>query len=167
MALRQRLRTTTSAAKHLGNALLAYIRSHFSRAGDVAPQAAVSAGDLRGPDIEFAIVAHESWRRRLLAYLDGTSTETFSVAEVCQDDACELGHWIYGRGKERLGQHPVFTMLMGHHKWLHHAAAELVLLTQSRITTQDTEETRRRRISQFERFCHAVNQDLESLRLAS
>ena len=167
MTRRERLRMAMPAAICPGNDLFALIKNYLDRASHNAPHAAISHEDLRGLDIEFAIVAHESWRRRLLAYLDGNSSEIFPVTEVCKDDACELGHWIHGRGKDRLGQHPAFTMLMGHHKWLHHAAAELVMLAQATAQTPDTADTRQRRISQFERFSRAVKQDLESLRLVS
>jgi len=82
-------------------------------------------------DIRAAQAAHENWKVRLSAYLDGKSNENFAPEVVCFDDRCDLGHWIHGEAKQRLGKYPGFTALMGHHKMFHYAASNVVSMQQA------------------------------------
>jgi len=45
-----------------------------------------------------AIAAHIKWKVRLSQFIDGTSTEKLQSANVCKDNLCDLGKWIYGDG---------------------------------------------------------------------
>lgn len=146
--------------------MLDFIKTIFPQASNDAPVNTITAADLGartlGVELEEAKVAHEHFRARLQSYFAGRSTETFLAADVCLDDRCELGRWIYGRGRTQLGRHPGFTALMGHHQMFHYTASSLVVL--ARVEAEN--ETRKRRLEQFERFSCAVLQDLENLRLA-
>jgi hypothetical protein len=82
-------------------------------------------------DIEVAISAHENWKIRLQAYLDGKSSETFDRQTVCLDNKCDLGKWIHGPGQERLGKYPGFMALVNSHKMFHYAASNVVTMTQA------------------------------------
>ena len=82
-------------------------------------------------DIMTAKAAHENWKVRLDAYLKGTSSEQFSAEVICFDDRCDLGQWIHGQGKARLGKFPGFTALLGHHKMFHYAASNVVALAKA------------------------------------
>lgn len=82
-------------------------------------------------DIQRAISVHEDWKARLQAYLDGTSEEQLIPKVVCLDHRCDLGRWIYRKGKANLGGHPGFSALMAHHKMFHHAAAKVIDLSKS------------------------------------
>lgn len=82
-------------------------------------------------DIQTAISAHENWKLRLQAYLDGASSEVFAAEDICFDDHCDLGKWIHGSGQARLGKFPGFTALMGHHKMFHYAASNVVALSKA------------------------------------
>lgn len=82
-------------------------------------------------DIPLAKAAHENWKHRLQAYLDGTSQEEFLPEVICFDDRCDLGRWIHGEGQKRLGRFAGFTALMGHHKMFHYAASNVVALAKS------------------------------------
>ena len=77
-----------------------------------------------------AIAAHENWKLRLRSFLAGTSSEKFVAEEICFDDRCDLGKWIYSTGRSQLGTFPGFTALMGHHKMFHYAASNVVTLAQ-------------------------------------
>ena len=110
-------------------------------------------------DIQVAISAHENWKNRLQAYLDGTSKEVFDANVVCFDDRCDLGKWIHSSGKAKLGQYPGFTALMSHHKIFHFAASNVVAL-QSRGKTAEAEVILR---GQFTQFSKAVVGDLKAL----
>ena len=81
-----------------------------------------------GLDFEMAIAAHENWKLRLQAFLEGTSTEVFASEQICFDDRCDLGKWIYSTGRAKLGSFPGFTALQGHHKMFHYAASNVVAL---------------------------------------
>ena len=92
---------------------------------ELAKKVAHSASDL---DFEMAIAAHENWKLRLQSFLEGRSTETFVAEEICFDDRCDLGKWMYSAGRAKLGAFPGFTALVGHHKMFHYAASNVVAL---------------------------------------
>jgi hypothetical protein len=89
-----------------------------------------------GLDLPAAIAAHEQWTRRLDAFLRGDSTEDLRPETVCFDDRCELGKWIHGPGRARLGHLPLFTSLLEDHRQFHFDAAKVVTLTRSRLTDE-------------------------------
>lgn len=110
-------------------------------------------------DIQVAISAHENWKNRLQAYLEGTSTEVFDANVVCFDDRCDLGKWIHGSGKAKMGHYPGFTALMSHHKMFHFAASNVVAL-QSRGKTAEADVILK---GQFAQFSKSVVGDLSAL----
>ncbi len=110
-------------------------------------------------DIHVALSAHENWKNRLEAYLNGTSTEVFDANVICFDDRCDLGKWIHSTGKARLGHHPGFTALMSHHKMFHFAASNVVAL-QSRGKTAEADVILK---GQFAQFSKSVVGDLNAL----
>jgi Chemoreceptor zinc-binding domain len=110
-------------------------------------------------DIQVAIAAHENWKNRLQAYLDGTSKEVFVAESICFDDRCDLGKWIHSSGKAKMGQYPGFTALMSHHKMFHFAASNVVAL-QSRGKTAEAAVIL---AGQFSQFSKSVVGDLNAL----
>jgi Chemoreceptor zinc-binding domain len=82
-------------------------------------------------DIDAAIASHHEWKDRLIAYLQGTSQEHLCAEEICHDDQCELGQWLYGAGKQTLGGHVSYPMLMMRHKQFHAEAAKVITLHQA------------------------------------
>jgi hypothetical protein len=111
-------------------------------------------------DIQVAIAAHENWKNRLQAYLDGTSKEVFVAENICFDDRCDLGKWIHSSGKAKMGQYPGFTALMSHHKMFHFAASNVVAL-QSRGKTAEAAVIL---AGQFAQFSKSVVGDLNALK---
>jgi len=82
-------------------------------------------------DVDSAIAAHENWKLRLTNHLNGTSSEQFDPAVVCMDDRCDLGKWLHGAGRERLGKYPAFSVLVARHKYFHIQASTVLLQKQA------------------------------------
>jgi hypothetical protein len=111
-------------------------------------------------DLDMAQAAHENWKLRLQAYLDGRSEEELSAETICFDDRCDLGQWIHGPGTASLGRFPGFTALLGHHKMFHYAASNVVALAKA----GKNDDARKIMAQQFEPFSRSVVTDLDSLR---
>lgn len=77
-------------------------------------------------DIDAAIASHERWTLRLQDMVSGRSQEVMRPERVCLDDRCDLGRWLYGTGRVRLGSYPAFGMLVARHRYFHLQAAEVV-----------------------------------------
>lgn len=137
--------------------------AHFFGSGhdarDSELEAEIVSAVRDGLDIETVMAAHENWKYRLLAYLDGVSKEQFSAEDICFDDRCDLGKWIHSSGQARLGKFPGFTALLGHHKMFHYSASNVVALSKA------GKEADARHIleGQFESFSKAVVGDLKAL----
>ena len=113
-----------------------------------------------GLDFEMAIAAHENWKLRLQAFLEGTSTEVFASEQICFDDRCDLGKWIYSTGRAQLGTFPGFTALMGNHKMFHYAASNVVALAQA----GKFDEAEKILVMQFSQHSSEVVRELQILR---
>jgi hypothetical protein len=82
-------------------------------------------------DLDIAISAHENWKLRLTNYLAGQSSEELRPEVICLDDKCQLGQWLYGNGKSRLGSYPSFSLLVARHQYFHVQASSVVALQQA------------------------------------
>lgn len=82
-------------------------------------------------DLESAISAHEMWKVRLQACLDGKSADLADPELVCVDDQCQLGIWLYGPGGQRLRGYPAFHALVARHQQFHQLAATVLSLAQA------------------------------------
>ena len=120
---------------------------------------AVVGTAMEGLDIQTAMAAHDNWKLRLHAYLEGHSSEQFSPEVICFDHHCDLGQWIHGRGHANLGGFAGFTALLEHHKMFHYAASNVVALSQ----VGKKEEARKTLEGSFAAFSKAVGEDLEGL----
>lgn len=114
---------------------------------------------MEGLDIQTAMAAHENWKLRLQAYLDGNSSEKFSPEIICFDKHCDLGQWIHGKGQANLGKFAGFTALLEHHKMFHYAASNVVALS---LVGKES-EARKMLDGSFSAFSKAVGEDLEGL----
>ena len=85
----------------------------------------------RGHSIDAAIASHERWRLQLQDMVNGRSDEVMRPERICQDDRCDLGRWLYGTVRVRLGHYPAFDMLVARHKYFHQQAADVVTAFQS------------------------------------
>lgn len=77
-------------------------------------------------DIDAAINAHERWKAHLLDYLEGRTTRGLDPAEVRRGDRSALGRWLHGVGRDVLGHHPAYELLLARHQFFHEQAAQLV-----------------------------------------
>lgn len=119
-----------------------------------------------GLDIDEAIATHQYWKQQLRAQLlarqparppeDRRALERETAG--C-DDRCELGRWIHGRGRARLGTFPGFTDLMAHHRMFHHVAGNILALQECGKLA----DARRMLEDQFEDYSERVVGDLQRL----
>ncbi len=84
--------------------------------------------DLKEEDLDFQkwVAAHRDWRKRLVNYIEGTSTETLDETVICVDNRCDLGKWIHGNGGKFYGELPVFQQLTKDHASFHQCAGHVV-----------------------------------------
>lgn len=126
-------------------------------------EAARAADEL---DIEAAIAAHLRWKAQLQTHIAGRPGADPEVPApldrdlVCRDDRCDLGRWIHGPGRARLGTFPGFTALLAHHRMFHHVAGNVLALD----TAGQHGAARRMLADQFEDYSARVTEDLRLLR---
>lgn len=115
-----------------------------------------STEGLQDEDLDFQkwVAAHRDWRRRLVSYIDGSSTETLDETAICHDNRCDLGKWIHGNGGKFYGDVPVFKRLADDHAAFHRAAGEVV----GQFKQQGEKEARRILNGEFDlRSMHVVS----------
>jgi hypothetical protein len=103
---------------------------------DIKFDEATSKAVLAEIDIDTAISAHENWKIRLENYLAGKSNEDLKPEVICLDDKCQLGQWLHGNGKMRLGAYPAFSLLVARHQYFHVQASSVVALQQAGKPTE-------------------------------
>ena len=81
-------------------------------------------------DVDAAINAHERWKARLMDYLEGRSQVGLDPEVIRRYNYSALGRWLHGVGREMLGHHPEYPMLLARHRYFHEQAAEIVELAQ-------------------------------------
>lgn len=74
-------------------------------------------------DLDAALTSHTEWRFHLEDVVHGRAMDNLEPDRVCRDDRCNLGRWLHGPGRERLGHYPAFTMLVARHRYFHQQAA--------------------------------------------
>ena|ERR1035437_5608898 len=75
-------------------------------------------------DFDGAIRAHSEWKMKLSAYIrnpDGS----LKAADICPDNKCALGEWIYGEGS-KYSHMPEYAALKTEHEKFHKEASEVV-----------------------------------------
>ena len=83
-----------------------------------------------GLDFVSAIRAHQAWKGRLLAVVEGRSPEPLDPREVCRDDLCVLGQWLYGSGSRQYGGEPLLPVVMQAHREFHQQACQVLRAAQ-------------------------------------
>lgn len=117
------------------------------------------SAELAGLNFKDAVMAHQKWKSRLQACIDGTSGEKLDPAVVCRDDQCVLGKWINGPGAQKFGGLPAFPPLKAEHAQFHLIAGEVLLAAY----TGHKEEARGTLGTTFSRSSVRVQQFLASL----
>lgn len=141
---------------------MALFRRFFGAVGAVHDNQlqAEAADAAQGLDIDAAVVAHQQWKQHLLAHLAGHHSEAgLEVEDICRDDRCDLGRWIHGQARARLGTFPGFTALLSHHRMFHHVACNVLALEHA----GKRGDARRMVADQFEAYSDRVTEDLRLL----
>lgn len=82
---------------------------------------------LSGLNLTTVLDAHLQWKTKLEDTLNGSSTETYEVKTVAQDDLCVLGKWLYGPGKALYSKLPEYEALRQIHASFHLCAGDILL----------------------------------------
>jgi len=111
--------------------LLDWFRSAAKPGGEnpdisTVPEAAGESAETAGLNFKDAVMAHQRWKTRLQACIDGTSQEKLDAATVSRDDQCVLGEWINGTGAEKFGGVRAFAQLKAEHAQFHLLAGEVL-----------------------------------------
>lgn len=81
-------------------------------------------------DFDEIINAHNSWKKRLRGVVaDQAEAHKLRPNEVCRDNLCALGKWIYGPGR-RFEADPEYQPLRHSHAQFHECAADVIRLAQ-------------------------------------
>ena len=123
---------------------------------------------VQGLDIDAAQAAHQRWKQQLRAHLlsrgvPSAQTEPESPLDaesVCRDDRCDLGRWIHGPGRARLGTFRGFSDLLAHHRMFHRVAGNVLALAAAGKPL----DARRMLDEQFEDYSQRVSDDLQLLK---
>ena len=95
---------------------------------------ALPASDERGNasevDFEAIIDAHQAWKQKLRNAIAGGSEAQLDPNEVCKDNLCALGKWIYSAGKE-FEHLEEYQPLRKNHAEFHVCAADILRRAQS------------------------------------
>jgi len=85
----------------------------------------------QGLNFYSAIQSHQAWKRRLVHYVQGQSSEALDPQQVRCDTCCELGDWLHNRAQVPHKYFGLFQRLIDEHAQFHQAAAKVVTLAQN------------------------------------
>ena len=102
--------------------------NQYRLASDLNQVAKINVEQDRGIDIgdlnvDKVIGAHAQWKTKFRAAIN--RKEHLDAETIAKDDCCELGKWIHGPAKLRLGRNPQFTELLRSHHRFHTEAGEI------------------------------------------
>lgn len=86
--------------------------------------------EVGGLDFVAAIRAHQAWKGRLLAVVEGRATETLDATLVARDDQCVLGCWLHGAGARAFAAEPLLPVVMASHARFHQLAGQVLQAAQ-------------------------------------
>lgn len=93
-------------------------------------------------DFKKSISSHIGWRNKLNQYM-ANPDGSLKVDEVCKDDKCSLGLWLYGEGLGYKEKHShIYNPLVSSHADFHQCLGEIVELIDSGDKNQALEELR-------------------------
>lgn len=94
---------------------------------EVVQASAGENSEVAGLDFQAAVAAHQKWKNRLQACIDGCGEETIDPRVVCQDNQCVLGKWINGPGGVTFAGSVIFSQLKIEHAQFHVIASNVLL----------------------------------------
>jgi hypothetical protein len=118
---------STLHAIHHGSA---YSQSQFTDVSDSSLDIKTAQIVLAELDVDIAQASHQNCLTRLHSCLHGRSSEHLHPDDLCRDEQCQFGQWLYGAGIQSLGQLPAFHILVAKHRYLHLQASTIAALRQ-------------------------------------
>ncbi len=91
----------------------------------VAPASHAAATHASDVDFDAIIDAHQAWKQKLRSAIGGGEEKNLNPDDVCKDNLCALGKWIYGAGKE-YAHIPEYEPLRHTHADFHMCAADIL-----------------------------------------
>ena len=93
----------------------------------VPTSAPTTTATMHASDVDFdAIIdAHQAWKQKLRSAIGGGEERNLNPDDVCKDNLCALGKWIYGAGKE-YAHTPEYEPLRHTHAEFHVCAADIL-----------------------------------------
>jgi methyl-accepting chemotaxis protein len=88
------------------------------------------AGPQSDVDFDAIIDAHQAWKQKLRSAIGGGEERKLNADDVCKDNQCALGKWIYGAGKE-YAHTPDYEPLRHTHAEFHICAADILRKAQA------------------------------------
>lgn len=76
-------------------------------------------------DFDKAIKAHIQWKQKLTICITESECD-FEEKEVCKDNICDLGKWLYQQTSDQLIKDPIFIEIMEKHKRFHQIAGGII-----------------------------------------
>lgn len=127
---RRAVATPVSEPKKSGG-LFGWFKGLFADAAAVdSAVSSMESKEIEGLNFATAVEAHNKWRVRLAAVIDGTSTEKLEPGVVSQDNQCVLGKWVHGGGAQKFGHEATFHQLRDTHAEFHAQAGRVLALAQ-------------------------------------
>ena len=127
---RRAVATPVSEPKKSGG-LFGWFKGLFADAAALdSAVSSMESKELEGLNFATAVEAHNKWRVRLAAVIDGTSTEKLEPGVVSQDNQCVLGKWVHGGGAQKFGHEATFHQLRDTHAEFHAQAGRVLALAQ-------------------------------------
>ncbi len=74
-------------------------------------------------DLQEAMKVHAQWRIKLRTAI--VKKEKLDAVALAKDNQCELGKWLYGEAKQKLGSNPIHASCVKAHATFHKAVAEI------------------------------------------
>jgi len=104
-------------------------RSSSPRALPAAHKSLPAQSHADDVDFDAIINAHQAWKQKLRSAIGGGEERKLNPNEVCKDNQCALGKWLYGAGK-KYEQTPNYEPLRHTHAEFHVCAADILRLAQ-------------------------------------
>jgi methyl-accepting chemotaxis protein len=106
-------------------------------------------------ELEVAKAAHQAWKMRLRAFLDGHADIPHEQAVLSHD--CDFGKWFYSTGKEHFGNSRAFQNVERPHDQLHKLIGEIIE-AKNRGQTADAEAKYRQVVDLSEEIVSRIDE---------
>jgi hypothetical protein len=127
----------------------------------IAANAAALSEEQQELDFRASIEAHQDWKLRLQAAVEGRCDDALDPHLVGRDDQCPLGRWIAEKGMRHFGGQRKFEDLRAKHAYFHVCAGRILSLAQA--GRKDAALVELGPTGEFARLSRDVTSDLAAL----